>query len=461
MSMTERPKVLVTTIHHIPEEQFIRNETPSRSKLYGFVPAGLGTVWQESLTSYLNRLAWHHHVPPQHLVAQEIVPHLNHGYSRPQVPVFSRSNAMSVNGNGSLAQEWASILEDLTKRSDLRFLTFRWWVGDLLPYKLLREKPAWCPACYAEWRGQARPVYEPLLWGCQPVTLCVKHHRKLESHCPRCERQQPVIRLQASLDQCARCNAWLGSEASASEKPVPEVIEWQRWVIQVLEELHLAGISSGIPPWERFFTNLSTSGFARGEPSRLAELAGLARGQLATWLRRSHTPTLGSILEFCYVCNVTPLQVLRGDLAPLRQVIAEGKPFRPPRLRRLYRSVDHERCLERIQAILDGREEPLGYGSLAQQLGYSGSVLRYHFPQECALLSKQIKEYRRQRAEQRGTQIQEEIRQAVLALHAQGVYPSHRKVIEQIAHPTLLRAPKARAFRLALCRDLGWETPSL
>jgi len=68
--MTERPKVLVTTIHQIPEEQFIRNETPSRSKLYGFVPAGLGTVWQESLTSYLNRLAWHHHVPPQHLVAQ-------------------------------------------------------------------------------------------------------------------------------------------------------------------------------------------------------------------------------------------------------------------------------------------------------------------------------------------------------------------------------------------------------
>jgi len=113
--------------------------------------------------------------------------------------------------------------------------------------------------------------------------------------------------------------------------------------------------------------------------------------------------------------------------------------------------------MERIQAILDGREEPIGYGTLAQQLGCTQHTLLYHFPQECALLSQQIKEYRRQRKEQRAAQIKEEIQQTVLALHAQGVYPSHRKVIERIAHPTLMRDPKARASRLALCRDLGWN----
>ncbi len=157
------------------------------------------------------------------------------------------------------------------------------------------------------------------------------------------------------------------------------------------------------------------------------------------------------------MCNVTPRQVLLGDLAPIKRVIQEGKPFRPPRSRRLYRPVDRERCLERIQAILDGREEPLDYGSLAQQLGCTHHTLLYHFPQECALLSQQIKEYRRQQAEQRVAQIQEEIEQTVLALHAQGVYPSHRKVIEQLANPKLMRDPKARATRSALCRDLGWN----
>jgi hypothetical protein len=153
---------------------------------------------------------------------------------------------------------------------------------------------------------------------------------------------------------------------------------------------------------------------------------------------------------------VTPLQILLGDLAPLKQVIVEGKPRRPPRARRPIRSLDRKYCLERIQAILDGKEKPLGYVQLAHQLGYGGNILRYHFPQECVLLSQKVKEYRRQQSEQRYEAMREEIRQTVLAFHAQGIYPSHRKVVERIAHPTLMRHPEARAFRLALCRDLGW-----
>src|SRR6266571_2878942 len=109
MSMTEKPKVLVTIAPLIPEEQFTRNEIPSRSKHYGFVPCESGTVWQESLTSYLNRLAWHHHVFPQHLVAEVVVPRLCHSYSRPQIAKFCQRDAMGVNGNGPLAQGFSKV----------------------------------------------------------------------------------------------------------------------------------------------------------------------------------------------------------------------------------------------------------------------------------------------------------------------------------------------------------------
>ena len=415
MNRTETSPVKVTLMRYATEEPFKSNDIPARSKLYGLAPCGLGTVWTESLTSYLSRLARHHHVPPRHLVAQEIVPHLGQGYSRNHLSVFSWSTAMSVNGNGPLAQEWSSILEGLTKRPDLHSLTLQWWVGDLPPHKLLREKPAWCPACYAEWKEQGMPIYEPLLWIFPTVTICLKHLCKLEEYCPGCERRQPFIRFQTALDQCPRCKTWLGSPAPESASLSSDAIEWQRWVIHALEEL----LSATLPPWEQFFTNLSKSCQGRGEQSRLAELAGLARGQLATWLRRSHTPTLQSILEFCYVCNVTPFQVLTGNLSSLKQVIQEGKPYRPPRARRPIRPLDHEHCLKRIQAILDGREQPLGYAQLARQLGYSSQVLLYHFPQECALLSKQITEHRRQLKEQRRARVQEEVRQATLALHAQ------------------------------------------
>jgi transcriptional regulator with XRE-family HTH domain len=466
MSMAKHDAVKVTIIHPRAEENhpltlFQMSEIPPRSKLYDFVPCGLGTPFQERLTSYINRLAWRHHVSPQHLIAQEIVPCLSHSYSRQQLSAFSWSNAMSVNGNGPLAREWVTILEGLTKRSDLHLLTSQYWVGDLPPHKLLREKPAWCPACFAEWKDREMPIYEPLLWTFQAVTTCMKHHRKLEDQCPHCQKRQPFIRLQASLDHCVRCNTWLGSLAPVEEPPNPETVEWQGWVAHALEELHSVGVSSGLPPWEQFFTNLSTSFESKGEQSRLAEMAGLARGQLAVWLRRSHTPTLASLLEFCYVCDVTPLQILTGDLAPLKQVIQEGKPHRSPRARRPFRPVDREHCLKRIQAILDGREEPLGYVQLAQQLGHSGHVLLYHFPQDCALLSKQIKECRRQQKEQRIARIQEEVRQATLTLHAQGVYPSQNKVGDLLSDPNWLFQPEAKATWRALCRELGWERDTL
>ncbi len=453
----ENPAVKVAITHLQTEELFTRNDSPARSKLYGLVPCEFGTMRQESLTSYLNRLASLHHVSPLHLAAQEIFPHLTQSYLRNQQSAFSWSRAMSINGNGPLAREWATILEGLTKRSDLHLLTLQWWVGDLQPHKLLREKPAWCPACYAEWKNQEMPIYEPLLWIFQAVTMCVKHLCELKDRCPHCERRQSFIRFQTPLDQCARCKTWFGSPAPALLPANPEATQWQRWVIHALEDLRCAMVFSALPSWEQFFMNLSRSCEGRGEQSRLAELAGLARGQLATWLRRSHTPTLQSILEFCYVCNVTPLQILTGDLTPLKRVIQEGKPSRSPRARRPFRSVDREHCLGRIQAILDGREEPLGYVQLAQQLGHSGQVLLYHFPQECALLSQQIKEHRRRRKEQRVVQVQEEVRQAMLTLHAQEVYPSQNKVADLLSDPNLLFQPEAKATWRALCQELGWD----
>jgi transcriptional regulator with XRE-family HTH domain len=428
-----------------------------RSRLYGLEPREVGTVWSECLTSYLNRLGWRHGVSPRDLVIQELLPFLNKRISYQQLSGFSRSRAMNINGNGTTAREWAKALEQLTTRPDLHFLTLQWWIGDLLPSQLLREKPTWCPACFAQWKDQKMPIYEPLLWTFQVVTVCMKHHRKLEDYCPYCERQQPFIRVQTALDQCSRCNTWLGSSTPASDPLNPEVIAWQRWVLDALEELHSAVVSSGIPSWEQFFTNLSMSFEARGEQSRLAELAGLARGQFARWLRRSCTPSLQSILEFCYVCDVTPLQVLTGNLTPLKRVIQEGKPSRLPRSRRSYRPVDREYCLKRIQAILDGREEPLGYVQLAEQLGYSGHVLLYHFPQECALLTKQVQEYRRLQKEQRQEQVENEIRQAILAIHTQGVYPSQNKVADRLSDPNLFFQPEVKAIWRAQCQELGWH----
>src|SRR3989475_354824 len=84
---------------------------PPRSRLYGLEPCGEETVWSESLTSYINRLAWRHGVAPLILALQEIHPLLGaekwSNISPQQMRNFCGVNAISVNGLGSTATIWS------------------------------------------------------------------------------------------------------------------------------------------------------------------------------------------------------------------------------------------------------------------------------------------------------------------------------------------------------------------
>jgi hypothetical protein len=53
---------------------------PPRSYLYSLSPCNIETIWRESLTGYINRLARTHHISPRDLIAQEILPRLSDGF---------------------------------------------------------------------------------------------------------------------------------------------------------------------------------------------------------------------------------------------------------------------------------------------------------------------------------------------------------------------------------------------
>jgi TniQ len=196
---------------------FNARDIPPRSRLYGLVPCKMETVWSECLTSYINRLGWRHGVCPRTLAAQEIGPLLDaeqwHYPSPRLMSIFCAANAMSLNGSGTLATTWSTLLERLTERSDLYVLTAPWWIGDLPNARNLRSSPAWCPACYAAWKKQGLPLYQPLLWMLQVVTICPNHKRRLVERCPYCQGKQAVIAShKAHPGECTKCARWLGSE---------------------------------------------------------------------------------------------------------------------------------------------------------------------------------------------------------------------------------------------------------
>ncbi len=432
---------------------------PPRSKLYHLAPCNVETMWRESLTGYLNRLARTHHISPRALIADMILPQLDIQLPFPRITQLG-IQGMGLNGALSLAQAWAAVLEQLTARTDLHLLTLPWWIGDLSPWRQLRAVPAWCPWCLSAWRKQGQPIYQPLFWMFQLVTVCPGHQRLLVDQCPVCQKRQKIITThKTNPGECTHCSAWLGAETSSAAWAVhnEQLLAWQVWVIQVLKELHEVSQVVGILPWEPFFRQLASFLEQQKRYAKIAQVTGMPRAILCRWGNGTlYRPTLEAILKLCYACEITPVQVMNGQLDHLQQVIEQGTARHSPLPRRQNRRVDRERCQEALHAVLDGQTELLGIAHLARQLGYDPCQLAYHFPEECAVITRRFQEHRLRRKEQHLVHIRGEVRHAVLTLHAQGLYPSQRRV-RRLLPGRLLRDPEAKAAWRATLRELGFE----
>ena len=365
---------------------------------------------------------------------------------------------MSVNGLGSAATVWSTVLEQLTRSSHLHLLTSPWWLGNFPNQRHLRVSPAWCPACYTEWREQGLPIYQPLLWMLLVMCICPKHKRPLVDRCPHCQAKQTVIVSHSiHAGECTKCARWLGTEPDSSPELMldNETVNWQQWVVHVLGELRAGNISSGLIGWEPFFTNIATVMKPWGSYSRLARLSGINREVLMRWTAGTAIPSFEMLLKFCYVCDTTPLQLMAGQFASLEQAIREEMAFHPRQHQRTtHQLLDREYCLELIQAMLDGREPPLGPHQLAKQLGCGENSLRRFFPQECILLTQRAQAYRKQQDEQRTAQFGEKVREEVKALHAQGIFPTHRRM-RRILPPGTMRHPRVTVAWHEALRELG------
>lgn len=125
--------------------------------------------------------------------------------------------------------------------------------------------------------------------------------------------------------------------------------------------------------------------------------------------------------------------------------------------RLVYNQVDEERTLRLINAILDGKETPLGVRQVERLFGLGEATLVKRFPDKCASLTAKYQEYRAERAKQRVERDREEVRQATIALHEQGINPSKYHLAKMLSDPDLMRRPECREIWHTTRRRLGLE----
>jgi hypothetical protein len=191
------------------------------SRLYGLEPVGVGGQFVESLTGYFARVAQAHSLSVSLLFGYEVAPLLDKEYLRRAVArskyacrLFAsafRPLARAINGLGKGAFEWVRVLERLTLRSDLRFLTLLPLGAVVARDQLLRPSRAWCPLCYEEWLKKGEVIYEPLLWAVKAVTACQRHQLPLQTICGHCGKSLHPLSSRSRPGYCSWCEEWLGT----------------------------------------------------------------------------------------------------------------------------------------------------------------------------------------------------------------------------------------------------------
>jgi hypothetical protein len=214
-------------------------EIPQRSRLFSIEPVAVGTPYAESLSSYLHRLAQAHCLTSQKLVMGEIAPLILTQEDKSELlkknvsHLLGNSDAKpAINGMREMTGQLVTVLEELTMRQDLRFLTLLSWKGMIYDKGLFRNHRAWCPCCLEEWKQHNKTIYEPLLWSFKDVEFCLIHKQRLIEECPHCGSHLPAIAKLSSAGFCSRCYGWLGQEIKGEEE-----IEKYQVNIQGISEL--------------------------------------------------------------------------------------------------------------------------------------------------------------------------------------------------------------------------------
>jgi hypothetical protein len=447
---------------------------PPRSRLYHLEPIGVGSPDVESLTGYVARLAEAHSVLTTKLVVHELLPLLNRPHlSRPVnngLSAFWSRSARALNGTRILARDWVQVLETLTLRDDLRFLTLLTWANVLTSNGLLRANRAWCPICYQEWREGGREVYEPFLWTLQVVVACPRHRRRLSLRCPYqdCQKSLPLLAPRSRPGHCSRCERWLGipsgTEPVGDEVLSEKELKWQTWVVEAIGELLAAAPSlSAPPPKARIAEALSVyvEQVAGGDARMLACRLGLAKERIWHCIRPGYVPRLELLLKLCHCFGTSPLYFLTADNivvdpTQIKFPVLSELPVRTKTSPRPFDTAGVRRALE--TTLAEDKNPPPSMRQVAKRLGYNHSSLHSRFPELCRAISARYLAYGKARSRQKIRQICDEVRQAIYRIDAQGMYPSTARVAALLKTPGSIRHPDAIATRRETLRELGWES---
>jgi hypothetical protein len=196
---------------------------------------------------------------------------------------------------------------------------------------------------------------------------------------------------------------------------------------------------------------------ADGNISAAARKFLVDRKTIRCWKNGMQVPQLASLLQFCYICKLSPLSLFTDGIkmggfaeAVVSAVFSKNT--------RYYRTFDKERVRRSLETELAaGSHPPKPMSKVARKLGYDHSFLCKYYPTVCRAISERFEAYRANQCEEKKRGVICEVRRAALKVHSEGLYPSQARVRNLLTRPWTIRIPEVLNAWHTILKELGWE----
>ncbi|UMR31980.1 TniQ family protein [Massilia sp. MB5] len=422
---------------------------PRRSILYNLAPIKMGSHSQESLTSYLIRLARAHCVNPRDLI-KRVFGEQDAAIAQLADNTFYTRYALTVNGLGQHAKLMARVSNELTSRSDLQALTMLPWAG-IIPEQsegFIARHPRWCPLCFHDQLIESGETYTPLVWALVPYRRCTVHHCALEEVCPSCGKTQAFISRIADASICGHCQTSLarsgqagayhgsgmGAEQADGYEDILEAMVGQQLCTQglITRELVCSSLISIV------------AGQFEGSRIRLCRAMGWNQWAINGWLDKGERISLPKLLQLARGFNISVVDLCKG-IVNLEQLSTQSavKPVVSRSPRPKLTQQQRSQCLQELNSKLSQGIPPTSMREAGMPYGLGRSAMRYWFPDLCERISTRRAQDRRQIAEGAARDRARIVTEAVDALIRAGLHPTRRKVDQAIRkHGLALARPE-------------------
>ncbi|HDX9529996.1 TPA: helix-turn-helix domain-containing protein [Bacillus thuringiensis] len=416
-----------------------------RSTLYGIKPEGEGSVYIESLTSYVVRLSEKHMVKTGDLVSHIIAPQLNKDYLLNSVSRGGNrfyDGAHFLNGFGSNAIDMVRCLEVLTGKNQLLETTLIKLETVLRTRHLIRKHLAWCPHCFKE------KMYYPLVWCLSDYKVCIKHGVTLQENCSHCGKVIPYLHRKSKVGVCPYCNCSHCNSSSLENSPSRRNYYISRDIENVLSQRDKINTQNS-NALQHNLLNIIEHKF-EGKIDYLAKYIGIPKTTMWYWCKGKTFPPFRKVLELAY-----ELDISATDLYTNVQVVYLNFEWKNNIQRvtkkREKKEFDKEKMLLHLKEISSQKDSINFINDIAKRFNCSTKYLYKHFSDYCRTISinnvasrvEMQKVYR----EEIYLRINEEFQKSFL----HGELPIRKKVELELGMPYLFVNHEIKRYYFELC----------